>query len=82
MLGLKPLSTRMRAGWYFSSLVYGICVVGVASTTLDAYAAIWEHTPIVPLTVFTAAWAAGVLLIRLYLDGKDKLDLRDVLRLK
>jgi hypothetical protein len=79
---LSPITLGQRLGWYWASIVYGICVVIIASSSHDSLSVLWEFEPLVPYGVFVAMWLVGVGLMRIYLQDKDPTDIAHLLGLK
>lgn len=79
---LKPLSPGQRLGWYFASLIYGICVVAIAHGSLDELDVLWDEEPWVIVAVHALAWLVGVVLLRVYVQDKDPTDFVDIVGLK
>lgn len=74
---INKLSTGQRLGWYFSSAVYGLCLVAIG-TGADAFGG---PAPILAIAVFLVSWLVGVFGLRLYLQDKDPTSFRSILGL-
>jgi hypothetical protein len=71
-----------RLGWYWASIVYGVCVAVIASTSRDSLSVLWDSQPWIPYGVFAFMWLVGVGLLRVYLQDKNPTDISDLLGLK
>ncbi len=61
----KELSPGQRLGWYWASLVFGLCVVGVVAFS----GALSQESSRFPgLVVVALPWLAGVVLLRIYIQ--------------
>jgi hypothetical protein len=78
----RPITLGQRLGWYWASIVYGICVALIASSSRDDLSVLWESEPWVPRSTFILMWLVGVGLLRIYLQGKNPTDLADLFGLK
>lgn len=76
-MSINKLSIGQRLGWYFSSAVYGLCLVAIG-TAADAFGG---PAPIFAIAVFLVAWLVGVFGLRLYLQDKDPTSFRSILGL-
>ncbi len=75
---ITKLSFGQQLGWYFSSIVYGLCVLAIGFSA-DAYRGL---APAFAHGVFFAVWIAGVLGLRLYVQDKDPTSIRSILGLE
>jgi len=62
---LKPLSSLHRLGWYFASLVFGLCLVAVA-VKADVVAS-RDSLPFAAF-IFATSWLLGVVFLRFYIQ--------------
>jgi hypothetical protein len=74
---ITKLSTVQRLGWYFSSAVYGLCLVAIG-TGAEASGG---PAPVFSIAVFLVSWLVGVFGLRLYLQDKDPTSFRSILGL-
>ena len=75
---ITKLSLGHQLGWYFSSIVCGLCVLAIGFCA-DAFSG---PAPGFALGVFFAVWIAGVLGLRLYVEDKDPTAIRSILGLE
>lgn len=72
------MTSTQRLGWAFASLVYGVTMIVVASRL---GVPIWSYEGeafVFAVAVLAACWLVGVVLMRIYLQDKDPMDLRDL----
>jgi hypothetical protein len=75
---MTPLSFGQQLGWYFSSAVYGLCLIAIGFSA-DAFSG---PVPEFAIGVFFACWMVGVVGMRLYLQDKDPTSFRSILGLR
>lgn len=72
---LKELSQAQRRGWYIAGTVYGACILFVGHQA-------GALTGFVEWLIFGLAWAAGLILLRVYIQDKDPTDFWDIVGIR